>query len=400
MATITTAPPAKNFNHDPMILEVETARKTLVGDAYEWTEPNLSGYLQVWGIRNDASEYFIVELNPNYNTADGKYAVNLARFLPLIMEPPPDSTVLSFTFDYGLLANASGKIKVLFGEQFGEPKMIEETLTESAHYEVVEGSTKYWNGFYGKYSQDLILLHSWKTFKRDVLFNQFYKEVLKDQLEYICIYCSSESESVTINVRVYPTTGGVVDYDLDPINIVRGVNYVRVDPFVLGVTAVANYGQYRLSLNADPQYGYLYYSVLDQEPEDAMYFLMDNGIGGLEVIRFQGKKTNRHETSFTEHERPVWVGDDFRKGQIQQEFKTGFPVIEANSGYYDREFIEHICQIMYGNVWFIDLVRGKFLRYRVISTSEKESDTHEDLYNLQVTFAQGWRDKSNNTFNQ
>lgn len=396
LPTITTAPPSINFNNDPMIFEVETANKTGAGP-YEWSEDNLSGYMQVWFNDNLNVDSFITELNPNYNTADGKTAVNLVRLAPLDLLPPPDSALLESDVTSGRIIEASGSLVVKYGDQYGIPKEIEDPLAQSAFYQVVYGSSKYWNGFTDKYSDTVILLHSWRNFKRSVNFNQFYKEVTQEQPEYIGVFCQDESASVDITIRVYKSDGGTTDLTTKTITALRGVNWINVKPSLLGVFGVTDGVSYRIG---NLTMGYLYYAMLESEPADSLYLLMDNGCGIFETIRMQGKIDFSHEVSFVEQEKAVWIGSNFREGRISQHFKSGVPTIEANSGYYSREYIEHISQLLYGKVWLIDTVRNKFLAHRVTSSKITESDTHTDLFNIKIEVAQGWRDYSSNTFNQ
>ncbi len=400
MPTINTAPPVISFNKDPMIFQAETTRKSGSAGAYEWTEENLSGYLQVFFVDVDDNESFLAELNPSYNNIDGKYAVNLGNLAPLVVEPPTDESINDFVYDGLRSVRSAGAIYVKYGDQFGIPKLIEDPLTVSAYYQVIAGSTKYWNGLAGRYADPIVLLHSWKSYRRRANFNQFYKQVLSTQPEYISVYIQDLNQSLVLNVRVYKSDDTFVDITMPSITLSRGVTHVPTDMARLGISSVPLAQSYRIGINSNPSLGYLYHSIIDQEPDNVLYMLMDNGCGGVETVRLQGQKTFGHEVSYVEHERPVFVGSNFRDGQIDQEFKSGVPTIGANSGYFDREYIEHISQLLYGKVWLIDTVRSKFLRYRVTSTSVQESDDSDDLYNLKLTFAQGWRDHSSNTFNQ
>ena len=405
-STATIYPPAINFDKDPMIFEMETSLKTGSPGSIEFTEDNLSGYLQVYATyddENNATEHFIVELEPNYNTLNGKTAADLRNLMNFKMSPPADTSILASGKAAHALGRVSGRMKVVFGDQFGAPKLIEDPLTVGSWFKVVAGASKYWNGFSGKYSQNIIMLNSLVSFRRRATNNIIVKDIMAGQPEYVSFYCPAAAQTLTITANVLLDDGTLnSNVSLGTVSLPLGVSAVRCNLEQLGIlTTYPTAVKYKLIFKSGAtQIGSITYQIIRNEPENNIFVLMETGTGGVETVRVSGKNEYGQKVSYVEFERPIWLGSNFRDGLIDKTFTQGQAEIRCNSGYVQREYAEHLAQLAYGRVWLIDTVRKKFLAYNVTNTSIKESEDGSDLHNVEFTIEQAWKSFSSSSFNQ
>lgn len=398
--TISLAPPAISMHHDPTFFQILTTNEA---------EDNNSGYIQVYARYDDEyhpstwPENFIVELEPNYGN-ENKATIGIHRLLKFLIDLPTTNSLTQATIASGKLGRNSGEIQLRFQDQFGSPKIIQDPLQNSPWYKVVNGATRNWNGFAGKYSASVILLNSWVSFRRSVTRNKWSKEILKNQPEYLSFYVPTlATASISFTANILLKNGTLVPgVGLGSANLVKGCNWVSTsfhsfNLHVLYPTAVKYYLEIKYGATL---LGTITYHVLQNEPDNPIYILMETGTGGVEVLRVAGKKTYEHEVSSVEYEKAVWLGTSQQQGTIHKDFKQGQPRIKCNSGYFQREYIEHLTQLLYSRIWLIDMVRNKFYAYNVVTSSVKESDDNDELHNLEFTIDQGWKSNTASTFNQ
>lgn len=420
MATnITLAPPQTNFLSDPMFIEIETDRKNAApGGGFTFNEVNLSCYMQIevyfdneWGV-GVVPNHFLTELEPNYNNADGKCTVDLKNLIPLSITPPPDESIppqisaIPFSFKSGLLGKSSGAIIVKFADQFGNPKIVENSLNVSPPYKVVYGSSRFWQGFSTLHNRNLILLNSFRSFERNIN-NIIVKEIFLNQPEYLSFY-SRVDTTLNLFANVTLEDGTMVpDVALtaNPITIKKGCNYVGVSLSQTRITYLhPTAKKYTLKFTSPDQsvqnMPQVQYSIMKHETMNLMYLLFDTGIGGVETLPIYGRIKKSNEVQSAQNEKQAWKGTNFRDGVISSSFRNGKQVIECNSGYNTPDYIEHISQILYSEfVWLIDTARRKFIRVQVTSSEADIKDSASDLHNLKFTIKDAFRSYSHNSFN-
>lgn len=395
MPSISLAPPTYNFLFDPIWIGIETSNKSAApGGGFEWTLPNLSLLVEVWYVNEDGVGRLITNLETTYNPATGDTKIDLSRLLPLDIAPPPDSVIGSASVEYGRILGMYGAIYLKLREAYGIPKELSGTTQTTADFYIVYGSSRYHNG--PDKGPANILLHSYYSFRRKQTRNVFYKEVTRDQPEIICIW-SKAGGSISLNKTVRKT-GNVLEAGTVPVTLQKGVNYIAASPTQLGITGTDVIG-YTIGLGSFSPYQGINYVLRQNEPDDQLFLLMDNGCGGLETIRVSGNKSFDVDVEFEKFERPRIPGDDFRKGNVDTTIKRGADRIQCNTGYYSRDYIEHIRQLAMGKVWLIDMVRKKYNRYIVTSGSIKVSESQADLFAFDFTIEQAWRSHSFSSFN-
>jgi hypothetical protein len=387
MPSIDLYPPDINFNQDPMFLQFSTSS----------TEENLSGYVQVHAKYDDegSTEHFLVELEPNYGF-DGSAVVNLSGLMPFRMSPPADNSILAGAIQSGLLGRVSGELRASYADQYGTPKVIQ-SITAGAWVKVVDGASEYWNGFNGR-TEAAVLLNSLSSYRRSSTKNSIIKEIMPGQPEYISFYAASAT-SITITANILTADGTLhANHACGTVSLVKGCNWVSVNLQQLGIlTAYPTAVKYRLNITGG---WVITYQIITNEPEYNIFLLMDTGTGGVETVKVAGQKEYSTTTSSIEVERMMWLGSSHRDGLIDRIHKQGQKEIKCNSGYYTREYVEHLAQLLYGRIWLIDTVRHKFLAYNTISTEITESADNSDLYNCEFTIQQAWKSYNHSTFNQ
>jgi hypothetical protein len=389
--TLTISPAPVVFNQDPMFLQFSTS---------ETTQVNHSGYVQIYATyddENNATEYFIVELEPSFDP-NHLATLNLANLIGLETATPSNNTIGNASITVGELGRSSGQIQARFGEAYGHPKIIQEPLSLSAWISVVRGGTEYWQGFSGIESQSVYLLNSLRTFRNKK--EEIVKEIYHDQPEYVSFYAKAAS-TVVMTATIQLRDGTTQTMLLPDASISKGCSYVGISPDQIGILAAHPTAvKYRVLFFSGVLLGYITYSLLQNEPENNIYLLMETGTGGVETIKVAGKNQYSAEVSYNQHERAVWLGTNHTHGTISHSNKRGQKIIKCNSGFYSREYCDHLEQLLYGKVWLIDKVRKKFLAYNVTDTSLKTSDDDDELYYIEFTIEQAWKSTSHNTFNQ
>lgn len=389
MPTINTQPNRLVFAQDPMMLEVETDKLT-GAIPYESTEDNLSCELSIIE-QTGNGPIKRVRLNASYSAYNKLATFDLSRIAEsLVSLPlPPGSKLLSTNNDPPEEHdNAVAYLNAVAADKYGSPPQAEATVSSNEFFAVCGGSP-YWNGF-GDGTEDWYLLHSYK-----VQSHTSYKKVMiptslaQPQVLYF-LANGAATPQLNVDVRFDDGTQDVVtkNLSLSPTNQV-GVFSVYVGMYQLGLVDLqTTSGKKIISYDINVGNHKICYLV-DDAPNDYEYYLLySNGCGGMETARFSGrhKKSNSVERSTIVKNR--WTGSTIKEGKYQSINNRSKVTLELNSGYHNKEYIQHLAQLVQNDVWLCDPARRKLYRYNVTSTMVPAMDDLEQKHNLTITIKQ------------
>jgi len=143
----------------------------------------------------------------------------------------------------------------------------------------------------------------------------------------------------------------------------------------------------------DEDVGFTMLFQLHECPVGTRYLLMETGLGGLETIPFFGK-TSTGSTSSRETTRLSTTPDTTAQTGTYANLNTQTNrTFLGRTGYYPRNYIELLSQLICGELWEIDLKGGRFLKIAADQSSFTElAKDDEELYALEFRYRQGWDD--------
>lgn len=399
MPTIEIQPKSLNLSKDPIFISIKTDKFTGT-PPYEWSEDNLSCYMQLWKV-GDPDDIFVCEINPSYSRYTAEAVTDLTALSSLSPSVPSHDSISIFSIQSGEANAAYGEYYIKYADRFGSPAEVDSTLSTTPTFAVIYGASKYWAGF-GKQSdiQTDYLLHTQLSFRDNILLPRWKKEIKKDSPEYVYYYANA-AKNMPLGLTILYTDGTTTGHPLSPVAIVKGVNWIDLSYKSIDIDAKISSGKTLLgyNINFNDASAEMQYVLYDHEDDYDLYLLMSNGIGGCEVIRMNGRKTFGVQTSGQSYRRSRWIDSNFQDGLIDNLLTEGYPTIKCNSGYYAREYIEHLEQLLYGQVWLIDRTRKRFLKYVVTSKSVVSAEDGSDLHAINIDIHQAWHDQSSTTFN-
>lgn len=378
-ATLTQAPRDVNLSKDVIHVEIEGDLFTGTEAPFIPNEANLSLYVQVYQEQNDGEE-FLSELNVPYSVQNKKGFFDLSTVLD-VANRAPDPNALNVVGASSLFVDheAAAKFYFKFANKFGSPATVESTLENSGDYYAISGSSLYMQG---PPQSESIMLHSYYTRDGQVIF----KEVTKSEPDFYYFWADT-SESVTLQI-VFHYSDGIAGHDIRTFTSeAKKVNYIPI-----------GYAQLKADLLIDPARELLYYRVRvvnglsffgdrlfyldDRDPDQKRYLAYSNGCGGIDVVRLSGygiKKINVEKTQYT---RPRTANTSFQDGNIGHISQSGFETIEASTGYYSEEYINHLAQVAFGDAWIIDTNRNQFYKVAILNTEIEVYNEQEDKYSM------------------
>lgn len=345
--------------------------------AGESSEPNLSLYAQI-----ERNTIFVTELNAPFDLNTALTDFDLSGLSLTYPEPPDDGSMTSF--DQGVLQNVSIELLVKIAEMFGEPAERPESLTSFGPYVMIHGHTPYWFGL-GLTAKDS-LLHSYYDMKG----TEAVKEIRKGQPEYVYIY-SHTGASVPIEVDLVYTDGTSTSAAGGSVTCAaKKVSWVNVGWDAMTVDSIAdpakivNSYTVKFTLNGDEHL--ITYALDDHETDYDQYILYENGLGGCEVLRCSG----RHRIGVEGSKQTVAMsrvrGKSYKDGFRHTYNAKGAEAWQMETGYQNQQYIRHLSQLFLAErVWYIDMVREKFVSVTIKESAAQLIDFENDLYNMGFT---------------
>ena len=389
MLTITTAPDPIVFHRDLIYFEITTDMITAgVAD-----EENLSLRVEVKFFHEGDPTTTLTVLTIPFNSA-GIATLSLQDMMPLTTTPVSADSLQNGTA--GVAKTMAGTFFIDAYEQWGFPAVPNSVGVASSEIRVVYGQSRFGYGF-GPVASSW-MLHAF--YSGDNL--SFAREVRADQPEYLYVFAYSPI-TITPSVTLH-YTDGTVDSDTGSATTLEAdkVNYIPVSLTDLDITpdAAKDLSFYLVTLDGLPLSSNrtVFYQLDDHASDYDHYLLYDNGMGGCEVLRCSGKKDRSIKSSKTTLRTTRWANMDYQQGLIRQSSTEGQEYIKVNTGYYSKEYCDHLSQLLLANAWYIDMTRQ--IPYAIIieDTELVTSTEDDDLYSLEFTYRLAWSRSSMSNF--
>lgn len=157
----------------------------------------------------------------------------------------------------------------------------------------------------------------------------------------------------------------------------------------------------------------LYFRLIDDTASwPAVYLAYTNGAGGIESVAMRGKHEGtyratrqqfrrartqvqqltpgRRSPSIAAAAKPVGV----ERGEIVPFGEEGLAQWRLRSGYYPREYVDHLRQLMLGDVWICDTRRQVFIAVTVDQASLALTQDDDDLHAMEITITMATPDRN------
>lgn len=391
--TIQIAPPSLAFADDVLHFELLGTSFTGTEDPYEPTEDNLSCYVQVWK-KGTIEDEFLVELRAPFSLKNKRAFFDLSSALRLTT-PPPNSGTLQGNIAV-TTPGGDATYYLLHGQMFGSPALPESSLTQSSDYHVISGATRYLQGLP---TANVHYLHSMVSSSG----KRIIKEVTRDEPGLAYFYCKN-AETCAVNVRLEYSVGfenvdlGTFNFFAGSINCLTvGWQQLRVEQFMIG--SVSNLRYYIVQFTIDGT-TYERYCHLDlRSPDNERYIAYSNGIGGVEILRCFGDETISTSVTKSAFVRPRTASPNYRTGSIGTLSSGGHDIYEVNTGYYSRDYIMHLRQLLVASAWLVDRDRGDYYAISILDDDLDIVSDGDDRYSLTIRYRTD-EVPTFNTFNQ
>jgi hypothetical protein len=358
------------------------------------SEDNLSCYVEVLFKLKNGTERVLTKLTVPF-TSDGVASLSLQGILPVYPTPISADSLQNGT--PGIAENHAGIYRIRAAEQWGYPAVANlDNQVSSLSNRVVYGQSRFGYGF-GPVASSF-MLHSYYSDNN----LSFTRQIRADQPEYLYVYAYTIFD-VTPTVTLYYTDDSQVTETATAITMaVHQVNYIPVALADLNVTVDASkeLSFYILRLAGLPASSnkLVFYQLDDHCSDYDHYLLYDNGIGGCEVLRCSGKKDYSMQATKTSLRVTRWANNDYQQGLIRQSSAEGQQTITVNTGYYSREYCDHLSQLLLARAWHIDRTRNICYAIMIEDTEILTSSEEDDLHSIEITYRLSWERSSMSTW--
>ena len=221
----------------------------------------------------------------------------------------------------------------------------------------------------------------------------------KEQPSWMYIF-SLGAETFTAKITVGFSNGATVVHTIAGITAVEGINYLPVgwNQLDLDTSIVGPAGEkaefYSITLEkAAADVGFTMFFQLHECQPTTRYLLMETGLGGFETVPLFGKHSYGVESSRETTRMSTTPNTTSDTGTYANLNTQTNRIITSRTGYYSKNYIEMLAQLLCGELWEIDLVGERFLKIAADQTSFRELYKEDaDLYALEFKYRQGWDD--------
>lgn len=378
---------------------------TVTDGAAPLLEDNLSAYVQVFTAAADPNDDArVVSLHAPYRTDDAVAEFDLKDLLPLSPALPTASTigqVVALEWPHGVATEAFTKYYLRYADKYGTPA-VSEALLKSTYYYML----------YGGKPGDITAAGSLGFARVQHAYTRadggdFRKPVTVDQPDWLYLWTNSAITAVEFEVEVtwddvdntvtteslpgtafdlaaktlYWISCGPAQYDLEEFTPpVADAKPLYFTFRVLGTTG--------LGASTISEVKYKLIPCTDFK----MFLLLDNGLAGCESVLVKGKKRLKYEGERDIARRLRWTDFGVSTGDLLAYNQEGQQVWELNTGWHPKYYIEHLRQLLLGQLWIIDTDNTRFLRVIADSKSFDVQQDDQQLYSLSLTVRAGWLD--------
>lgn len=370
------------------------------------TEPNLAAYLELWTAAADMNdEVRVTALQGLYNPLTAKVKFNLKGLLPVGPELPAASSIassISFTWKHGDATKASTAYYLRTADRYGNPAVPEALIKSDVFY-----------GLHGARREDhdnvtltgtaARKLHGYRTQTGEA----FQKPITDVQPDWLYIFANEEMTDCRVEFEILWSDGSITTETPSSTigTLAAGMaHWIRSTPYDAGAIVPPTTGelpwQYTFRLLGDAGDGEITLAevnyIIRPCTDWDIYLLLDNGLGGCESVLFRGKTAFGIETS--KETARLARTDTFAldAGEIIDFNREGQKTFELSSGWHDLYYIQHLQQMLLGDVWWIDTKLKRFLKLHVESSSMATHEDDGDLYAVNLKVKNAWLDAGHN----
>lgn len=379
-STLITAPSEHSFTRNPIWVTIESDLFTGSAGAYVPSEDNLSCRLEVWR-DTDSGEEMLLRTKAPYSTIDKRATFDISGALRRDTAYLPSDVSIGISGAspyYDEAVGLTDVYRIRHADQYGSP-VEPETLTVEGDYLAIQG------GLPADAIQDInwaasaIALHSYFYLRNSAFI--FRKPVSKMQPDWI-YFVGLVTDDFRVVVTIAYDDGTTDEYNSTLMDITADTGY----------WVQSGYNQLKVDTNADPDktvIGYnvsiirvtgmqnvftAFYVIDDVSPSWEHCILMENGMGGYESVRMKGITRHGHDVEREEVQLTRWSDFSTSTGEFKKLRTAGSPLFNMHTGHYPVYYLEHLRQLLHGDVWAIDtelvlLNDYRFKKMRVLSTS-------------------------------
>jgi len=375
---------------------------------YTPSEVNLSALLEVWKFVGPGYEKLCRVSGP-YSTTTKQIDFDISRIFDRNISLPSAASIgVSPGTPYS--GEAVGLVEVyqlLYSDQYGDP-VAGDDFTTSDDLLAING------GLPADALQDinwagtLIPLHSYYYKRNDAFI--FYKPVSPQQPDWI-YFVSLVTDNIIVKVTIQYDDGTTDLFTSHTIAVEANKAYwtqsghdqLKITDNADADKTVAGY-QVSLIRESTEQNAYTqFYLVDDVCTLQDLYLLYHNGFGGYESVRMKGATKYTHRVSREKFVRTKWKDFSTDIGNIEQIRVQGNRVYNTHIGHYPAHYIEHLRQMLHGNLWMIDLDLTVLASYRFLrimcETDSVDLRTDEPGPDgFSISYSPAWEDDGYNVF--
>lgn len=372
------------------------------------TEPNLACQLEIWKSADAFNdEEVITRLHATYNADTGTTEFNIGGLFPVAPSLPAESSIafapaLSWKKDIAIGCWMEYYLRV--ADKFGNPAIPQALVKQQEIGEFVV--------FHGARPEDhdtvnflgfVRPLHGYRRADGGT----FRKPVTDVQPDWVYLYTLAEITGCTVEWEVTWDNGDITTEAAPGSSFTlleKKVYWIRSTPYdATGFTPPAAgvlpwYYTFRLKGDAGSGVATIYecrYQIKQCTDWDH-YLLLDNGLGGCESVLMHGKGVFGFDARRDTARKARTSTFNLRDGEITTYNPEAQKKLDLSTGWHDLYYIEHLRQLITGNVWVIDTSKKRFLRLMCETSSVETHADDGELYALNVTFKKAWIDKAQN----
>lgn len=361
-------------------------------------QDNLSALLKVFKAIDEEENTEEVTLNGTYDQ-EGNAPFNLSDIFDLKPGLPTTASIdYNASYPFGVATASFVKYYLRYADKFGTPAVAQGLLKSNEYYALYGGSPGDSEGSLFGFGFNSYVLHSYQT--AGVAYR---KPVSPRQPDYAYIFTTIQLTDYKVKAVAYYDDGTQADIAVSttPFTLqAYKIYWFPSGPFQLGLDdppgkQLVAY-DWILINDAETSLGNptIQYSVdCDCHPWN-LYLLFSNGVGGCESINIRGKTALNYESSRDNLQ--LLRSSDFsdQDGEFAHFNQSGQQVWRCNTGYYEKEYIEHLRQLLLAEAWIIDTDKEKFVRVNVDSNSLRIREDDQELFFLEFNISMASLDRS------
>lgn len=352
----------------------------------------------------DSNYNLLLSLHSPYDIETSQTVFDLRAAFNLKPHLPDTSSIQPALFGYleGLASNAYLSYFFRYADKYGVPSLAE-AMIKSGYYLAVHGAS---SGdtldTFGNTVDIGYLCHNYHREDGAV----FEKEVSEEQPDWVYILVKTSSINCYVSCKLYWSDGSesnkyialVGDLDKNKIYYFpSGYTQLKLDDVSgpSGEQIIAyDFGVYA-GEHADTVAEVKYLVDCACHPWN-LYLLLSNGMGGCESVRLKGKLKKSYAVERDNFQVTKWQGWDVSDGEVSIINAQAVHVYEASTGWMGLYQVQHLRQLLLGDIWIIDTVNNRFVKMVIDTKSFEIEEDDQELYALTFTFKSSYLDTNYN----